>query len=141
MADKRVGGKKGGDERLQRSAMEDPQVHTNFSYNLDACVVQGSRDDRDATKTGPGVVERVWITSRPPRLGRGVEPTVTARRAYVMLSHIQGQMIDTGELVCKRVCTASGGGGQEDDAVNVAAAKNPNRQSTACNARGGTCTG
>lgn len=111
------------------AAMEDPQLNTNFTYNLDSCVVQGSRGDRDMMCTGQGVVERVWITSRPPRLGRGVEPTVSARRTYVVLTHVQGQMIDTGEMVCKKVCTIGSGG--NEDAVNTAAAPNPNRQSSA----------
>lgn len=123
------------------SALEDPQTHTDFSYNLDACIVQGSRSDRDETPSGQAVVERVWITSRPPALGHGVQPTVTARRAYVMLSHVQGQMIDAGELVCKRVCDVTGGGGRPNDAVNTAAAKNPNRQAVVCAARGGKCDG
>lgn len=96
--------KKSGSEK-KRLKTTDLQLHKNFSYNLDSCVVQGSREDMDSTSTGQGVVEQVWIMSRPPKLGRGVEPTVTARRAYVMLTHIQGQMIDAGELVCKKVCT------------------------------------
>lgn len=87
------------------------QTNEDFSENLSACVVQASREDRNVAPTGPGAVERVWIMSRPPRLGRGIEPTVTSRRAYVILTHIQGQMIDEGELVCKKVCAVSGGGG------------------------------
>lgn len=98
----------GRPEDETKAAMVDPQMHTDFSYDLSACVVQGSRDDRDEIATGPGVVEHVWIMSRPPRLGRGVEPTVSARRAHVMLTHVQGQMIDTGEMVCKKVCTLAG---------------------------------
>lgn len=121
--------------------LEDPQLHTNFSFNLDACVVQGSRRDRDSTPTGPGIVERVWITSRPPRLGHGVTPTVSARRAYVMLTHIQGQTIDTGDMVCKKVCTVGGGGGAgvPENPVNTAAVQNPSRQSATCASRGPTC--
>lgn len=115
---------KSGDSDKKRAARrtEDPQTHTDFSYNLDACVVQGSRRDRDTAAGGPGVVERVWVTSRPPKLGRGVEPTVSARRAYVMLTHVQGQQIDTGELVCKKVCTTVVGANEKDS-------KNANGQS------------
>lgn len=91
-----------------------PDTNADFTYNLDTCVVQASRDDRDAAATGPAAVERVWVVSRPPRLGRGVEPTVTARRAYVVLAYVQGRVIDDGEMVCKRVCTAAKPG-QEDD--------------------------
>lgn len=102
-----------------KSTACDEQTNTEFSNNLSACVVQASRHDRKVAPTGPGVVERVWIMSRPPRLGRGVEPTVTSRRAYVMLSHIQGQTIDEGELVCKKVCTVSGGGKKDADATKA----------------------
>lgn len=125
------------DSKSKRTAapLEDPQLNTNFTYNLDSCVVQASRDDRDTTPSGQGVVERVWITSRPPRLGHGVEPTVSARRTYVMLTHVQGQMIDTGEMVCKKVCTMGGG---KDDAVNTASAANPNKQASQC-PRGQPC--
>lgn len=108
---------------MTKSTVDDEWTNTDFSDNLSACVVQASRQDRTAAHTGPGAVERVWIMSRPPRLGRGVEPTVTSRRAYVMLSHIQGQMIDEGELVCKKVCTVSGGGGGKD--ADAAKASNP----------------
>lgn len=97
-----------------RTKVVEPNTNTNFTYNLDTCVVQASRDDRDAAATGPAAVERVWVVSRPPRLGRGVEPTVTARRAYVVLAYVQGQTIDDGQLVCKRVCTTAKPG-QEDD--------------------------
>lgn len=114
------------DAKAKRGApLEDPQLNTDFTYNLDSCVVQGSRNDRDTTATGQAVVERVWITSRPPRLGKGVEPTVTARRAYVMLTHVQGQMIDTGEMICKKVCTIGG----KEDKTNKAGAANSNKQS------------
>ncbi|VVC26670.1 Hypothetical protein CINCED_3A020490 [Cinara cedri] len=118
--------------------LEDPQLHKNFSYNLDACIVQGSRNDRDTTPTGPGVVERVWITNRPPRLGHGVMPTVSARRAYVMLTHIQGQTIDTGDMVCKKVCTSGGASGQ-DNPINTAANPSTTKQASACASRGPTC--
>lgn len=114
-------------------SLKDPQLHTNFSYNLDACVVQGSRNDRDSTPTGPGVVERVWITSRPPKLGYGVTPTVSARRAYVILTHIQGQTIDTDDL-CKKGNTEGTG-----SSTNTAPAQNPNRQASTCASRGPTC--
>jgi len=123
------------DAKSKRAApLEDPQLNTDFTYNLDSCVVQGSREERDTTATGQGVVERVWITSRPPRLGHGVEPTVTARRTYVMLTHVQGQMIDTGEIICKKVCTIGG----KEDSVNTAAAANPNKQASSC-PRGQPC--
>lgn len=124
MADKRVVKSGAADRGLKsRNPMEDPMTHTNFSCNLDACVVQASRYDRDSTPAGPAVVEHVWIMSRPPKLGRGVEPTVSARRTYVMLTHIQGQTIDTGDVVCKRVCT-TGGADKEKEASNKNAAKN-----------------
>lgn len=119
----------------RRKLLEDPQMNTDFTFNLDECLVQASRCDREAMPTPPGVVERVWVTCRPPRLGHGVEPTVSARRAYVMLTHIQGQMIDTGELVCKKVCKPA------NEAVNISASKNPNKQNAGCASRGGICKG
>ncbi|XP_050527852.1 uncharacterized protein LOC126897946, partial [Daktulosphaira vitifoliae] len=118
--------------------IQDPQTHNDFSFNLDACIVQATKADREAAKSPPGVVERAWIMSRPPTIGRGVEPTVTARRAYVMQTHVQGQMIDTGELVCKKVCNIGGATGQNKDQVNLSNVKNPNRQSAACGG-GSTC--
>lgn len=116
------------DGKKKRSVMEDPQTHTDFSFNLDSCVVQGSRDDVDATPTDQGVVERVWIMSRPPGLVRGVQPTVTARRAYVMLKHVQGETMETCDLVCKKACTTYAGTRGEDA---------DNQQAAACSARGG----
>lgn len=118
----------------EKKIMADPQTHTDFSFDLNACVVQGSRDDRDEITSGPGVVEHVWIMSRPPRLGRGVEPTVSARRAHVMLTHVQGQMIDTGEIVCKKVCTLAGASDDKGSMVNTAQI----RKKETCN-RGQTC--
>lgn len=104
---------------------EGTRTHKNFTCNLDACVVQGTRDDMDSMPNGQSVVEHVWMMSRPPKLGRGVEPTVTARGAHVMLNHVQGQMIDTGDLICKRVCRVIGSTDQDKDEINAAAAKNP----------------
>ncbi|CAI6376217.1 unnamed protein product [Macrosiphum euphorbiae] len=125
-----------GKSKRTAAPLDDPQLNTDFTYNLDSCVVQGSREDRDTTPTGQGVVERVWITSRPPRLSPGVEPTVTARRTYVMavmLTHVQGQMIDYGETICKKVCT-----GGKEVSVNTATAANPNKQASS-SPRGQQC--
>lgn len=123
---------KKGASKKKHHMINDAQVHKNFSYNLDACVVQGSREDMDSTPTGQGVVEQVWVMSRPPRLGRGVEPTVSARRAYVMLTHVQGQMIDAGELVCKKVCTMN-------PPPKEGTAPIVERQYTSCAPRGQDC--
>jgi len=119
------------DAKKDRSVLDDPQTHTDFTANLDACVAQGTRDDMDATASGQAAVERVWIMSRPPGLGRGARPTVTARRAYVVLRHVQGQTVDPGEPVCETVCRPA----VEDAAV---ATNDPsNRPAAVCSARCG----
>jgi len=106
-------------------ALEASRSNKNFTCNLDSCVVQGTREDMDSVQTGQGVVEHVWMMCRPPKLGRGVEPTVTARGAYVMLNHVQEQMIDTGDLICKRTCRVIGSMDTDKDEINSCATKVP----------------
>lgn len=109
------------DGKKKRPEPEAARTNRNFTYNLDSCVVQGTRDDMDAIPdSGQAVVEHVWMMSRPPRLGRGVEPTVTARGAHVMLGHVQRQTIDTGDLICKRVCRVIGNTDPDKDGINAA---------------------
>ncbi|CAI6372549.1 unnamed protein product [Macrosiphum euphorbiae] len=43
-----------GKSKRTAAPLDDPQLNTDFTYNFDSCVVQGSREDRDTTPTGQG---------------------------------------------------------------------------------------